>query len=117
MDYRLKMMGISKSFGEVQALLDVDFNVGRNEIVGLLGDNGAGKSTLIKILSGAHRATSGEVYVEGRRVDITGPGDAFALGIATLYQELMLLDLRTKAILARIAVQPVGKHSPVSTAE
>ena len=69
MDYRLKMTGIFKSFGEVHALLDVDFNVGRNEIVGLLGDNGAGKSTLIKIVTGYYQPDKGEIYFNGEKVE------------------------------------------------
>ncbi len=60
-EYRLELRNVSKSFGEVQALENINFRLGRNEIVGLLGDNGAGKSTLIKILTGYHQPTSGEI--------------------------------------------------------
>ena len=83
----IRMERISKFYGRVQALEDVNFSVGRREIVGLLGDNGAGKSTLIKVLSGAVRATSGDIIVRGKRVDIRSTTDAIALGIETIYQD------------------------------
>ena len=57
-EYRLELKHVSKSFGEVQALEDINFHLGRNEVVGLLGDNGAGKSTLIKIITGYYQPTS-----------------------------------------------------------
>lgn len=95
MEYILEMRGISKSFGEVQSLHDVDFRVGRNEIVGLLGDNGAGKSTLIKIITGYHRPTSGEIYFNGVKVDRLTVPKARALGVETVYQERALADLQT----------------------
>ena len=90
----IEARGICKYFGGVTALQDVDFRLYPNEIRGLVGDNGAGKSTLVKILSGAYRPDKGEVYVEGERVSITNPSDAFALGIATVYQDLALIDCR-----------------------
>lgn len=80
-DDLIRMERISKFYGRVQALDRVNFSVGRQEIVGLLGDNGAGKSTLIKVLSGAVRATSGDIIVRGQRVDIRSTTDAIALGI------------------------------------
>ena len=67
MDYRLELKHVFKSFGEVQALEDINFQLGRNEIVGLLGDNGAGKSTLIKIITGYHQPTSGEILFNGKK--------------------------------------------------
>jgi simple sugar transport system ATP-binding protein len=82
----IRMEHIDKFYGRVQALDDVNFNVTRQEIVGLLGDNGAGKSTLIKVLSGAVRATSGDIIVRGKRADIRSTTDAIALGIETIYQ-------------------------------
>jgi len=69
MEYRLELKNVSKSFGEVQALENINFQLGRNEIVGLLGDNGAGKSTLIKIITGYYQPTSGEIYFNGKKVD------------------------------------------------
>src|SRR6202007_2975683 len=83
---------INKFFGRVQALNDVSLSVNRNEIVGLLGDNGAGKSTLIKILSGALRADSGDIYMRGDRVKIRNTTDAMALGIETIYQDSALIS-------------------------
>src|ERR1700678_934276 len=87
----IRMEHIDKFYGRVQALDDVNFNVTRQEIVGLLGDNGAGKSTLIKVLSGAVRATSGDIIVHGKRVDIRSTTDAIALGIETIYQDSALV--------------------------
>jgi simple sugar transport system ATP-binding protein len=90
-DDLIRMEHISKFYGRVQALDDVNLNVTRQEIVGLLGDNGAGKSTLIKVLSGAVRATSGDIIVRGKRADIRSTTDAIALGIETIYQDSALV--------------------------
>jgi simple sugar transport system ATP-binding protein len=95
MDYILEMRNISKSFGEVQALRQVDFTVPRNEVVGLLGDNGAGKSTLIKIVTGYYHPDSGEVYFNGEKVENLSVAEARRLGIETVYQERALADLQT----------------------
>jgi simple sugar transport system ATP-binding protein len=85
------MQNVSKYYGRVRALDGVTFQVFRNEIVGLLGDNGAGKSTLIKVLSGAVRATSGDIFIKGRKVDIRNTTDAIANGIETIYQDSALV--------------------------
>jgi simple sugar transport system ATP-binding protein len=85
------MQNVSKYYGRVRALHDVTFRVFRDEIVGLLGDNGAGKSTLIKVLSGAVRATSGDIYIKGEKVDIRSTTDAIANGIETIYQDSALV--------------------------
>jgi simple sugar transport system ATP-binding protein len=90
-DELVRMEHINKFFGRVQALNDVTLSVHRNEIVGLLGDNGAGKSTLIKILSGALRADTGDIYVRGNKVDIRNTTDAIAQGIETIYQDSALV--------------------------
>jgi simple sugar transport system ATP-binding protein len=90
-DELVRMEHINKFFGRVQALNDVTLSVRRNEIVGLLGDNGAGKSTLIKILSGALRADSGDIYMHGDKVDIRNTTDAIAQGIETIYQDSALV--------------------------
>ncbi|MFO1070867.1 MAG: ATP-binding cassette domain-containing protein [Geminicoccaceae bacterium] len=87
----VRMERIRKSYGPVQALREVTFEVREREIVGLLGDNGAGKSTLIKILSGAITATSGDIYIRGRKVDIRSTTDAIANGIETIYQDSALV--------------------------
>ncbi len=88
----LELRGIDKSFGAVQALKDVQFDVSPGEVVALVGDNGAGKSTLIKVIAGIHRIDAGTIRWEGREVSINGPKDASALGIATVYQDLALCD-------------------------
>jgi D-xylose transport system ATP-binding protein len=88
----LQLQGISKAFGAVQALSNVDFEVYSGEVVGLVGDNGAGKSTLIKVISGVYTADEGEMFVEGNRVHITRPQDSARLGIETVYQDLALCD-------------------------
>src|SRR5437773_3020374 len=88
----LEVRGMSKSFGSVQALTDVDFEVRDGEVMALVGDNGAGKSTLIKCIAGIHRADSGEVVFEGEPVSIAGPKDAAKLGIEVVYQDLALCD-------------------------
>ena len=88
----IEMKGISKSFGSICALQDVDFSLGSGEIVGLLGDNGAGKSTLIKVLSGFHRPESGTMNLLGREIDFSRytPAEARKQGIETVYQEKSL---------------------------
>ncbi len=94
-DYIFEMRNVSKSFGEVQSLHNVNFYVRPNEIVGLLGDNGAGKSTLIKIVTGYHRPTSGEVFFHGKPVTRLTVPKARALGVETVYQERALAELQT----------------------
>jgi simple sugar transport system ATP-binding protein len=91
----LEMHGICKSFGVVRSLVDVDFRVGENELVGLLGDNGAGKSTLIKIITGYYRPDSGEIYFHGKKVENLTVPKARTLGVETVYQERALADLQT----------------------
>jgi ABC-type sugar transport system ATPase subunit len=85
---------IEKAYGTVQALGKAQIDVRAGEIIALVGDNGAGKSTLIKVLSGAHTPDAGEIIVRGQSVTIDNPNDAFALGIATVYQDLALLPSR-----------------------
>ena len=88
----LALDGVSKSFGPVQALSAVNFEVHSGEVVALVGDNGAGKSTLVKTIAGIHTLDSGTISFEGQDVHITSPSDAVALGIATVYQDLALCD-------------------------
>jgi len=94
----LEAKGISKAFGHVQALDNVDFELYPAEVVALVGDNGAGKSTLVKILSGIYRKDSGQIYFEGQPVELRGPKDAERLaGISTVYQDLALVGVRDVA--------------------
>jgi simple sugar transport system ATP-binding protein len=95
MTYRLELKNISKSFGEVQSLRNVNFHVDQNEIVGLLGDNGAGKSTLIKIVTGYYQPDDGELYFNGQKVENLTVPKARQLGVETVYQERALADQQT----------------------
>jgi len=88
----VQMKGISKHFGGVEALRDVDLALYQGEVLGLVGDNGAGKSTLVNILSGAILADSGEILFQSEKVHIKHPRDAKRLGIETIYQSLALID-------------------------
>jgi D-xylose transport system ATP-binding protein len=88
----LELHGISKSFGSVQALSEVEFEVREGEVMALVGDNGAGKSTLIKCVAGIHAADDGEIVFDGETVHIHGPKDAAKLGIEVVYQDLALCD-------------------------
>lgn len=88
----VEMKGVTKRFGGLTALNEVDLSVGFSEVVGLVGDNGAGKSTLISILAGALRQSKGELLYKGEKVDIRTPEDAKELGIETVYQDLALAD-------------------------
>src|SRR5438046_3764004 len=88
----LELRGVSKAFGSVQALTDVDCEVRHGEVMALVGDNGAGKSTLIKCVAGIHGADSGEILFDGEPVHIHGPKDSARLGIEVVYQDLALCD-------------------------
>jgi ABC-type sugar transport system ATPase subunit len=90
----LELRGISKYYGHVRALEDVDFELYPNEILALVGDNGAGKSTLIKVISGAVIPDHGEIFLDGRQIHLRSPQDTVALGIMTVYQHLALIDTR-----------------------
>jgi ABC-type sugar transport system ATPase subunit len=93
----LSARGLSKSFAHVTALRGIDLDIFDREIVAVVGDNGAGKSTLIKILSGVHQPDEGEIRVGGRPTRIADPQKARELGIATVYQNLALVDMRDVA--------------------
>ncbi|MER5360728.1 ATP-binding cassette domain-containing protein [Streptomyces sp. NPDC002785] len=88
----LALRGVSKRFGAVQALTDVELEVHAGEVVALVGDNGAGKSTLVKTIAGVHPIDDGVIEWEGRPVQVNKPQDAQHLGIATVYQDLALCD-------------------------
>jgi D-xylose transport system ATP-binding protein len=88
----LALKGVSKRFGPVQALTDVDFEVDRGEVVALVGDNGAGKSTLIKAMDGVQPAEGGKMFFDGVQVKVPTPKAAVKLGIQTVFQDLALCD-------------------------
>lgn len=88
----LSLRGITKTFGAVAALTDVDLDVAAGQVVAIVGDNGAGKSTLVKVLSGVHAATAGTITFGDRDVSIPSPAAAQALGIATVFQDLALCE-------------------------
>src|SRR5918997_3978810 len=88
----LELRGVSKHFGAVQALYQVDFHVAPGEVMALVGDNGAGKSTLIKCIAGIYPFDEGTVVFDGEEVHIHGPKDAAQLGIEVVYQDLALAD-------------------------
>ena len=88
----LQTRELSKQFGAVVALHDLNLRIGLSEVVALVGDNGAGKSTLVKLLSGAHLPSSGEIAINGQVVTIDSPAKARSFGIATIFQELALVE-------------------------
>ena len=88
----LSLRGVSKNFGAVSALTDIDLDVHAGEVVALVGDNGAGKSTLVKVLAGVHQPTSGTVTFRGKPVTLSDPSAALDLGIATVFQDLALCE-------------------------
>ena len=108
----LELRGVSKSFGAVQVLYDVDFHVASGEVMALVGDNGAGKSTLIKCIAGIYPFDEGEVVFNGEHVNIHGPRDSARLGIEVVYQDLALadnLDVVQNMYLGREALDPLHR--------
>jgi simple sugar transport system ATP-binding protein len=100
----IRMRGIAKAFGAVQALRGADLSLWPGEVLGLVGDNAAGKSTLMKVLTGVHRPDGGEILFEGRPVAFHSPRDSRALGIEMIYQNLALaqnLDVVANVFLGR----------------
>jgi len=96
MEYMLRMVNINKSFGEVKALRNVNFEVKPGEVVGLLGDNGAGKSTLVKIITGYHKPDpGGDIYWKDQKIGHLSVSEARKLGIETVFQERALADQQT----------------------
>jgi len=107
----LEMVGIEKWYGRVRAVTGIDIAVGRDEVIGLVGDNGAGKSTLIKVLSGVYPPDSGKIFWEGKEVRMESPRDAMRLGIETIYQEPALIDkvsIMRNIFMGREPTRPVG---------
>ena len=89
----LQLSNVTKSFGAVEALVDVSFSVDSGEVVALLGDNGAGKSTLIKILSGVHKHDNGKIKWQGNDIVIKSPAHARQIGFSVVYQDLAVVPL------------------------
>ena len=89
----LQLSNVTKSFGAVEALVDVSFSVNSGEVVALLGDNGAGKSTLIKILSGVHKHDNGKIRWQGNNIVIKSPAHARQIGFSVVYQDLAVVPL------------------------
>ncbi|MET9623469.1 MULTISPECIES: ATP-binding cassette domain-containing protein [unclassified Streptomyces] len=119
----LALRGVSKRFGAVQVLTDVELEIHAGEVVALVGDNGAGKSTLVKTISGVHPIDEGTIEWDGRPVQITKPHDSQNLGVATVYQDLALCDnldvvanlflgseLRSASVLDEIAMEKRAKE-------
>jgi ABC-type sugar transport system ATPase subunit len=88
----IEVRGISKRFGALQALSGVDIDIREGEVLALLGDNGAGKSTFVKVLSGAHSPTSGDLLMDGEPISFASPQASASAGIATIFQELALSE-------------------------
>ncbi|MEA3116042.1 MAG: D-xylose transport system ATP-binding protein, partial [Caballeronia sp.] len=88
----LSLRGVSKHFGAVSALTDIELDVHAGEVVALVGDNGAGKSTLVKVLAGVHQPSTGTITFGGKEVTLSNPGAALDLGIATVFQDLALCE-------------------------
>lgn len=88
----LETRGVTKRYGNLEALRGVDFHIEANEIVALLGDNGAGKSTLVKLLSGINPPTSGELFSKGRKITINTRQESEDIGIETIYQDMAVVD-------------------------
>ena len=108
-EYILQTQSVGKNYGSIVALQNVNFNIKPGEVVGIVGDNGAGKSTFIKILSGAHKASKGYLYLEDELVDFDSPRDAIDSGIETVYQDLSLaphLDVVGNIFLGRELIKP-----------
>lgn len=89
---KIRVETLTKQFGRIVAVEDVSLDIQPSEVFALVGDNGAGKSTLMNMLSGVHRPTKGEIYIDGQPVHFDNPSDARATGIETVYQDLALMD-------------------------
>ena len=93
----LRLEGIAKNFGAIEALKGVSLTISKGEVIGLMGDNGAGKSTLVKIIAGNFRPSAGRMFLKEQEVALHGPLDARRHGIEIVYQDLALCDNLTAA--------------------
>jgi simple sugar transport system ATP-binding protein len=108
---RLKLSGISRNFGAIQALTNVSLELAPGEVMGLMGDNGAGKSTLVKIIAGNFRPSQGEIIIDDSKVDFHKPLDAQREGVEIVYQDLALcnhLSAASNVFLGREATRRIG---------
>ncbi|MFN3971787.1 MAG: ATP-binding cassette domain-containing protein [Gemmobacter sp.] len=105
----LQMRGISKSFGGLRALMDVDLELYPGEVLAIVGDNGAGKSTLIKVLTGVYQADKGEITIEGKPVQVRSRRDSIDAGIAAVYQNLGLVDSLPAPENVFLGVEPIRR--------
>src|SRR5262249_21139910 len=110
----MELRGVSVSFGSVKALQDIDIKVYPGEVHCLLGDNGAGKSTLIKVLSGVHRPSKGEILVDGQPVVFKSPRDAQERGVATVFQDLGMISLMSITRNFFLGREPTKSSWPLS---
>src|SRR5437667_9658591 len=102
----LELRNVSKSFGGVAALRDVDFTMARGEIHGLVGENGAGKSTMMKIIAGVHHDFQGQMLLDGREVRFRSPHDSLAVGIGMVHPELSVVPELSVAESVVVGAQP-----------
>ncbi|MCS3442489.1 ATP-binding cassette domain-containing protein [Microbacterium phyllosphaerae] len=110
-DYLLRLEGVTKKYGANTVLKDVSFDIGRGEVVGLLGDNGAGKSTLVKIMSGVVPMTSGAYYWDGTAVSTVNRPTTESLGVETIFQDSALVDqmsITRNIFMGREITNPLG---------
>ena len=112
-DLLAEMRDIHRYFGRVRSLIGINFYVKPGEIVGLVGDNGAGKSTLIKVLTGVHGPTKGQIYFENKSVSITSPHVAREIGIETVYQDFALVPLMSIARNFWLGREPTRQFGPI----
>jgi len=108
---RLKLTGVSKNFGAIQALEDVSLELDAGQVLGLMGDNGAGKSTLVKIIAGNFRPSRGKIAIDDNPVECHKPLDAQRAGIEVVYQDLALCDNFTAASNVFLGREPIRKIS------
>ena len=116
----LSLRGVSKHFGAVSALTDIELDVHAGEVVALVGDNGAGKSTLVKVLAGVHQPSTGTITFGGKEVTLSNPGAALDLGIATVFQDLALcenLDVVANIYLGRELFHRAAENTQRRSAE
>ncbi|ADL42877.1 ABC transporter related [Caldicellulosiruptor obsidiansis OB47] len=117
MEYILRVKGISKRFGNIQANDNVCLDVKKGEVHAILGENGAGKSTLMNIIYGLYTPDSGEIYFEGQKLEVKGPHEVIEKGIGMVHQHFMLIPVFTVAENIVLGFEPKGFRFNVQEAE